>query len=251
MTSEAPKQIRPSTESPVALDALERLSAGELLRFAFDRFGDRAVIGTSFQHGGLVLIDPAREAELPIRVFTIDTLRLHPETYQHITAVERHFDVRVEKVTPDPAAVSRMTAQHGEFLFFDSPDKCLHCCKIRKDRPNEGFLGNVDCWVTGLRRDQSEERAQTPRARMTAKYGRPLLKLSPLAGWSDEEVKRYVRARESPVNELYSRGYSSIGCAICTTPVLPWEQPRAGRWRWEHQGQTKECGLHLERGDGI
>ncbi|MBI5508048.1 MAG: phosphoadenylyl-sulfate reductase [Deltaproteobacteria bacterium] len=235
----------------IDLFRLEQLSAVELLRFAVERFGDRAAIGTSFQHSGIVLIDLAKEAGLALRVFTIDTLRLHPETYRHIEEVERHFGLRVERVTPEPDEVARMVEQHGEFLFFDSPEKRLYCCKVRKDKPNAKYMQQLDCWITGVRRDQSEERASTAQVQISSKYGHAILKLNPMANWTNADVQARIQERGLPQNALYAKGYPSIGCAICTTPVRPWEPPRAGRWRWELQGETKECGLHLEPGAGI
>jgi phosphoadenosine phosphosulfate reductase len=239
------------TPDMVDLDDLETRSAEELVGFALAGYGRRAAIGTSFQHSGLILLDMATLSGLPFRVFTLDTLRLPPESCAHIEAVEAHFGIEVERVTPDPDAVADMVTRHGEYLFFDSVSKRQWCCAVRKDQPNERVMQGLDCWITGTRRDQSETRRSTRKAAFIDKYGHPTLKLAPLADWTGQQVREYVARRGIPVNPLFDKGYKSLGCTVCSTPVLPWEEERAGRWRWEKDAAAKECGLHLKDGAGI
>jgi phosphoadenosine phosphosulfate reductase len=235
------------------LDRLNEMSAEELLRWAAETYGDRAGIVTSFQNTGCVTVDIAVRAGLPLRVLTVDTLRLPEETYAVMEAVERRYGIEIERFQPDPERVQRMVSQHGEYLFFDSKAKQEHCCSIRKVEPNQRALATLDAWITGLRRDQSDFRKEVPKATLTNQNGVALVKLSPLADWTEQQVWDYIRAHDVPYNALYDKGYTSIGCVICTTPTLPGEDKRAGRWRWfnqYHEGDKKECGIHIA-GSGI
>jgi phosphoadenylyl-sulfate reductase (thioredoxin) len=234
------------------LDRLEAMPPEELLTWAGANYPARAGIITSFQDTGTVMVDMALRSAPGVRVLTIDTLRLHQETYDLIEAIEKRYGITVERFQPDPVRVQKMMNQHGEFLFFDSKPKQEFCCKIRKVEPNERALASLDVWVTGLRRDQSEGRKSTRRATWIDRDGRPLLKLAPLADWTEDQVRQYMKEHDLPYNALYDKGYSSIGCVICSTPTLPHEDKRAGRWRWfNHYGdENKECGIHIG-GSGI
>lgn len=235
------------------LERLTRLSPEELLRWAWRHYGRRAAITTSFQSTGCVLIDMASRAGLDLRVVTVDTLRLHPETYQLMEAIEKRYGLTVERFQPDPEQVRRLVEQHGEYLFFDSKEKQEHCCQVRKVAPHLRALETLDVWITGLRRDQSRHRWGIPKASLAQSQGRSLLKLSPLADWTDEQVQRYNAEYQVPCNPLYEKGYTSIGCVICSTPTRPCEHRRAGRWRWfnsRHRDDRKECGIHTD-GSGI
>ncbi|HOK88675.1 MAG TPA: phosphoadenylyl-sulfate reductase [Candidatus Hydrogenedentes bacterium] len=237
----------------INLGQLEQMSPEQMLRWAWEHYGDRAGIITSFQDTGCVLIDMMSRHAPGMRVITIDTLRLHPETLEHIERMRERYRVRLERFTPDPDAVERMVRQHGEYLFFDSKAKQEYCCAVRKVEPNRRALASLDVWFTGLRRDQSAFRAGTPRAQWVVIDGRSILKLAPLADWPESRVLAYLEERGVPRNPLMEKGYKSIGCVICTTPVLPHEPARAGRWRWFNaleSGDKKECGIHIH-GSGI
>jgi len=238
---------------PISLTDLGTKRAEELLAWAWNTHGARAAIVTSFQNTGCVMIDMAHRVAPKLRVITIDTLRLHPETYELMEAVETRYGIRVERFTPDPAALSWMVQSAGEYLFFDGREKQEFCCRVRKVEPTERALATVDVWITGLRQDQSAFRKATLKAANAVKSGRTVLKLCPLVDWSEDEVNGYMAANNVPRNALYERGYTSIGCVICSTPTLPGEDKRAGRWRWFnqlHQHDSKECGIHLD-GSGI
>lgn len=235
------------------LEQLNGMTPEELLSWAATNYSNRAGIFTSFQDTGCALIDMAHRVAPSLRVITVDTLRLHPETYALIEEIEARYSKTIERFQPDPAALERMVAQHGEYLFFDTKEKQEYCCKIRKVEPNNRALDTVDVWITGLRRDQSEFRAATPKASLIKRGERTLLKLCPLAEWTEEEVCRYNAVNNVPRNALYDQAYQSIGCVICSTPVRPGEDKRAGRWRWFNQyesGDKKECGIHIN-GSGI
>ena len=230
----------------------ESMSPEDLLRWADEHFPGRAVISTSFQHSGLVMIHMAVQAGLGLRLATVDTLRLHPETYAFIRDIETQYQRPIEIHRPSPAQVAAMISHHGEYLFFDSKFKQQHCCQIRKVRPHDLLLRSADCWIAGNRRDQSAHRQEnTPKASLVPEYGtqRKILKLFPMADWSEEQLLAYTETHQVPRHPLFDQGYTSIGCIICSTPVLPGEPKRAGRWRWfnstqEQADDKKECGLH-------
>ena len=236
-----------------SLDVLSAMTPQELLRWASETHGERAAIITSFQNAGCVLIDMAHRDGLHLRVVTIDPLRLHQETYEFIERFEARYGLTVERFRPDPGRLERMMARHGEFLFFDGKSKQEYCCEVRKVEPNRRALATVDVWFTGLRRDQSAARSALAKAAIVHRDNRPVIKLSPLADWTEQEVRGYMKEHGVPHNPLYDKGYTSIGCSICTTPTLTHEQTRAGRWRWFNHmgsGHGKECGIHTD-GSGI
>lgn len=228
------------------LDKLNTMFAEELIRWAFENFGNRAAAGTSFQLTGSVIVDMAGRHFDSFRVFTIDTLRLHPETYEIIDAVEKRYGITVERFKPEPDTLKRMTERFGEYLFFMDKAKQEYCCEVRKVEPNKRALATLDVWITGLRRDQSYYRENVQKAGIIQQGGRKILKLSPLADWSSSKVWNYIRDNNIPYNSLYDKGYDSIGCIICSTPLVRGEAPRSGRWRWfACQDDKKECGIHL------
>ncbi len=237
------------------LEHLNTLPPEELLAWAASNYGERAGIFTSFQNTGCVIVDMASRVAPDLRVITVDTLRLPDETYAFMDTVERYYGITIERFQPDPQRVQRMIEQHGEYLFFDSKPKQEHCCFIRKVEPNQRALKTVDVWITGLRRDQSESRKDVAKAAYVKQGDREIIKLAPLVDWSEEQVRQYIEEMNVPYNPLYDMGYTSIGCKICTTPTNPWEDKRAGRWRWlnhtlEASGGAKECGIHVG-GSGI
>ncbi len=189
----------------------------------------------------MVVLDMAAKISPDVRVFTIDTGRLPDETYQMIETVRKHYGVKIEIVAPDAAEIENMVAAHGPNLFYRDVSSRMLCCQIRKVRPLERKLATLRAWVVGLRRSQSELRRAVPK--VDGSNG-SLVKISPLADWSAEQVDRYIREHRVPLHPLYSAGYTSIGCEPCTRPVLEGEGERAGRWWWEQDAQ-KECGIHF------
>jgi thioredoxin-dependent adenylylsulfate APS reductase len=230
-------------------EQLEHRSAEEVLAWALARFGrERLALVASFQAESSVLIDMAWRLEPRVRVVTIDTGRLPEETHAFIERVRERYGLAVEVAMPDPELVGRMVARYGPNLFTREPGLRLLCCHVRKVLPLAGVLAGLDAWVTGLRRQQAASRVGVRKVELDPLHG-GVVKLSPLADWSDEQVWAYIRARGLPYHPLYDRGYASIGCAPCTRPVAPGADPRSGRWWWE-QGVPKECGMHcaLESG---
>lgn len=238
-------------EDPKLLAELEAMAPEDMLRWAYTEFGERAGIITSFQDTGTVMLDMASKVAPDLRVLTVDTLRLHPETYQLMDEVERRYGITIERFAPEPKRLKRMIDQHGEYLFFDSKSKQEFCCHVRKVEPNLRALRTVDVWITGLRRDHSDERSETAKASYVRNDWGTILKLAPLAEWDVNDVKNYIDEHDVPYNSLYDQGYTSIGCVICSTPTLPHEDARAGRWRWFNAlDPSKECGIHTNTAGG-
>lgn len=195
----------------------------------------------------VVLIDMAAKTGLPFRVFTLDTGRLHAETYRFMEKVRRHYSITVEVCFPEPTSVEKMVNEKGLFSFYQ--DTHQECCAIRKVGPLRKKLATLDAWITGQRKDQSPgTRLAVPVAQMDKAFSTPtrlLAKFNPLANWSSAEVWAYIRAFDVPYNELHEKGFVSIGCEPCTRAVLPGQHEREGRWWWE-EATKKECGLHID-----
>ena len=210
------------------------------MSWAVKTYGTGFGISNSFQKEDMLLVDLASQAGAAFRIFTLDTGRLHEETYRMMETVRERYGIRVEPAFPDRAEVERMVAEHGPNLFYGSVEARKMCCEVRKVRPLERKLTEFRAWATGLRREQTQARAGIHKVEEVA--GR--LKLNPLADWTSAQVEEYTRAHQVPVHPLYARGFASIGCAPCTRAIEPGEPERAGRWWWE-QGGPRECGIHF------
>jgi len=197
----------------------------------------------------VVLIDMAAQIKKDVKVFSLDTGRLHAETYQFLEKVRKHYGIAIDVVYPDGAEVAALVKEKGLFSFYE--DGHQECCRARKVRPLRRKLGTMDAWITGQRKDQSPStRSEVPKVQQDIVFGsddHPLTKFNPLAEWSSAEVWAYIRAMEVPFNPLHERGFTSIGCEPCTRPVLPNQHEREGRWWWE-EATMKECGLHAPKG---
>jgi len=177
-----------------------------------------------------------------IDVFTLDTGRLFPEVLEIVELSELRFRIRIRLVAPDAAEVEDLVARDGVFGFRQSIDNRKACCEVRKVRPLNRALQGAQGWITGLRREHSNARAEAPLAEWDQDRG--LIKMNPVADWGTDTLMDYIAANNVPVNPLHARGFVSIGCAPCTRAVQPGESPRAGRWWWESE-EKKECGLHV------
>jgi phosphoadenosine phosphosulfate reductase len=209
---------------------LEGASAQEVLEHLVEHFHPRLYVACSFQKEASVIMDMLLKIEPEARFFTLDTGLLFPETYATWRQLEDRYGVKVEVF--QGMSLARQSAEHGEELWNSDPDSC---CGIRKVEPLREALSQVDAWVSGMRRDQSPSRRQTPKFHWDDKH--ELWKANPLAEWSEKDVWNYIAENDVPYNELHDRGYSSVGCTHCTLPG----SGRAGRWA----GTDKiECGLH-------
>jgi phosphoadenosine phosphosulfate reductase len=226
-------------EAAVELDSQE---PQEVLAWAIEKFGGRLGLCSSFQEDGCALLDMAWRIDPKIRVFTIDTGRQPEETYRLIDRVRDKYGIQVEMFLPDTNVVQQMVSKHGNNLFYRDVNLRLLCCQVRKVLPLRRALMNYDAWITGLRRDQWATRSNIRKLEIDHDHG-GVVKLAPLADWTHEEVWDYIRANDVPYNELYDKGFKSIGCAPCTRAVPDGQDPRSGRWWWE-TGAPKECGMH-------
>ncbi len=220
------------TKADAALDLLGRIAA----EYA------PAALASSLGAEDMVLTDLALRNGLGFEIFALDTGRLHGDTLDMLGRIERRYGYAVRVMQPDPAAVTEYVQSFGRDAFYGSVELRKRCCAIRKTEPLARALEGKRAWVTGLRRAHSAERAGVLIEEWDAAHGMP--KFNPLAYWGEAEVWEHLRAHHVPVNPLYQQGYRSIGCAPCTRPVLPGEEPRAGRWWWEI-AEVRECGLHV------
>ena len=239
-------QLAPKPATDLDIDVLNQELVGQhpqkVLEHALSLFDNIAISFSGAED--VVLIDMANRLGIPFKVFSLDTGRLHRETYRFIEQVRKHYDLEIEVMMPDAAAVEALVKKKGLFSFYEEGHK--ECCGIRKVDPLRRKLGTVDAWITGQRKDQSPTRAEVPVVQNDGAFSTPnhsLVKFNPLANWSSEEVWSYIRSYEVPYNPLHERGFVSIGCEPCTRPVLPNQHEREGRWWWEN-ADKKECGLH-------
>jgi phosphoadenosine phosphosulfate reductase len=192
----------------------------------------------------VVLIDMAVKIKKDIKVFCLDTGRLHPETYQFIDTVRKHYGISIDIMSPDREALEEFSRKKGLFSFYE--DGHQECCGVRKIAPLKRKLSTLDAWITGQRKDQSPgTRNDIALAEIDNFKGvnDTLYKYNPLANWTSAQVWEYIKVFDVPFNPLHNQGYISIGCQPCTRPVLPNQHEREGRWWWEGAGH-KECGLH-------
>jgi phosphoadenosine phosphosulfate reductase len=226
------------------LKALENRSPEEILSWAYDTFGKRVALASSFGAEGVVVMDLIAKTVPGLRVFTLDTGRLHDETYDVMERIRRRYGTEIEVYFPDQQKVETLALGKGFFSFRESIENRKECCGIRKVEPLKRALSTVDAWVTGLRREQAITRVRLEKGDIDEAFG-GIVKLNPIAEWTQEQVWDYIRTHDVPYNLLHDRGFPSIGCAPCTRAISPGEDVRAGRWWWELPEQ-KECGLHVK-----
>lgn len=232
MTNEMPSRER---IEQVTLSA-EGWDAEQILAWAFESFGDGVAISSAFGVEGMVLIDMASRISKNFRLFTMDTGFFFPETYRLMETIERKYGVSIERANSllSPEEQARI---HGAELWKRDPDLC---CNLRKVEPLRRKLAELQAWITGIRRDQTKSRAGAAKIGWDEKFG--LVKINPIANWTEDQVWRYIYDNGVPYNPLHDQNYPSIGCTHCTRPVSLGEGPRTGRW----PGFAKtECGLHV------
>ncbi len=239
----APLTAHPTLDIPALDIELAKLSPRKILEKALSQFDNIAISFSGAED--VVLIDMAHKINKDIQVFSLDTGRLHPETYQFIDRVRKHYGITIDVMYPDSAKLEEFVSAKGLFSFYDDGHK--ECCGIRKVAPLRRKLSTLQAWITGQRKDQSPStRAEVPVVQFDGAFStetNPLVKFNPLANWSSDEVWMYIRAYKVPYNPLHERGFASIGCEPCTKATLPNQHEREGRWWWEEATQ-KECGLH-------
>jgi len=228
-----------------------------LLRQARDKHGDRLIYPCALGSEGMVQIDLICKQAPGIRIMTLDTGRLPQATYELMEKVRERYGVDLEIMFPDQSEVESMVRERGINLFYHSVENRKLCCGIRKVHPLKRALTGMEAWITGRRRDQSENRAVIQPVEDDPVFG--LIKYNPMLDWTESDIWAYIREHDVPYNRLHDEHYVSIGCECCTRAITAGEDPRAGRWWWENEDTLAECGLHVsslnagegESGEGI
>lgn len=231
-----------SSEVDSAATQLQGKSPQEILSWALDKFHPHVALASSFGAEDVVLIDMMARILPNACVFTLDTGRLPGETYDVMAAIAKKYpQLQLKTMFPQTDAVEEMVQERGINLFYDSVENRKLCCHVRKVEPLNRGLEGLQAWITGLRRDQTNNRSEMQVVELDT--ARDICKINPLIDWTNDLVWEYIRVNDVPYNALHDRNYPSIGCAPCTRAIAPGEDLRAGRWWWEQNNQ--ECGLHV------
>jgi phosphoadenosine phosphosulfate reductase len=222
-------------------EKFEPASTNQLLQFCSEIFKNKIFFSSSMGAEDQVLTHMLVGIDPNIRIVTLDTGRLFPETLDLIQYTNDKYKINIEVLFPDYKQVELMVKEKGINLFYDSIENRLRCCDIRKNEPLKRILPGMQAWITGIRREQSVNRKDSKIAEWDEKN--KLIKINPLVNWKEEEVWDFIKLNKLPYNILHDKGYPSIGCAPCTRPTEKGEDIRMGRWWWENE-DTKECGLH-------
>ncbi len=218
----------------------------EVLKWTLDNLHPNTALASSFGAEDVVVIDMMMKINPEARVFTLDTGRLNQETYDVMDQIKEKYGINIEVMFPDRNEVEQMVRTHGMNLFYKSIDNRKLCCGVRKVNPLNRALATLQGWITGLRSDQTQNRADSNKIEIDAQHG-GIVKVNPIIDWTWEQVLNYIKVNEVPYNKLHDQGYPSIGCEPCTRAIKPGEDLRAGRWWWETDPE-KECGLHADHG---
>jgi len=220
---------------------LDGLSIVDKLKYLAEQHPGKVVFTTSFGYEDQVITDMIFRNDIDIRVITLDTGRLFPETYKVFNSTIGRYKKQIDVYFPPVAEVEAMVTKKGPFSFYESLENRKECCFIRKVIPLKRALSGNEIWITGLRASQSDNRKGM--LQFEVDEGNQIVKFNPLMDWSLEQTIEYVKENNVPYNVLHDKGFVSIGCQPCTRAIQPGEDFRAGRWWWE-QSSGKECGLH-------
>lgn len=221
-----------------------RKSAEDVLKWTLDNLHPNVALASSFGAEDVVLIDMLTKINPESRIFTLDTGRLNQETYDVMDNLRSKYRIKFEVMFPNQDDVEAMVREYGMNLFYRSQANRKLCCGIRKVNPLTKILSTLDGWITGIRADQTQNRADANKFEIDRQFG-GILKANPLIDWTWDQVWDYIKANKVPYNKLHDSGYPSIGCEPCTRAVKKGEGLRAGRWWWESESD-KECGLHMD-----
>jgi len=213
----------------------------EIISFFLKRFKDKIAFSTSLGLEDQIITHMISQIDRRAKIFTLDTGRLFPETYDLIDRCSKKYGLKIEIYFPEKEDVEKMVAEKGINLFYDSIENRKLCCQLRKIKPLMRATHDLDAWITGLRREQSVTRQTIQIVEWDTNNA--LLKINPLISWSEKDVWDYIQLHKVPINPLHKKGFASIGCQPCTRAIQDGEDVRAGRWWWENP-DTKECGLH-------
>jgi len=221
-------------------DQLKLMSIEESIRYLYKTYSGRIGFSTSFGQEDQVITHIVRSHGLPVEIFSLDTGRLFPETYEVQQLTEEKYGFKVKTYFPQTEELETLLGQQGANGFYHSVENRISCCAVRKINPLKRALQDIDIWITGLRSGQSNNRQTMAMIEYDPNF--EVIKYNPLINWSLDEVQTFIKAHDIPQNKLHDQGYLSIGCAPCTRAIEPGEDIRAGRWWWEQS--KKECGLH-------
>ena len=225
-------------------EELKGKNAAEILKFVSAEFKQKIRFASSMGVEDQVITHLIAENQLPVDVFTLDTGRMFPETYEAIDKTQARYNIKISVYFPDAKEVEEMVNEKGINLFYHSIENRKLCCGIRKTKPLKRALYGMDGWITGLRREQSPTRKDLQVVEWD--QGNKLIKVNPLLEWSEKQTWDFVKENKIPYNTLHDKGFPSIGCQPCTRAIMPGEDVRSGRWWWEDP-ETKECGLHTKK----
>ncbi len=246
LSSDTVKHSNPSFDRLNSISKeMESKSAIEVIKWALKSYTPNVALSCSFGAEDVVLIDLICEVDRAhARIFTLDTGRLNQETYDVMEAVRKRYGVTINVFFPDSPQVEEMVTKKGMNLMYESIENRKLCCKIRKVDPLKRALTGLDCWITGLRREQATTRNEIKKIEIDSAHGN-IVKVNPLADWTTDQIWKFIKNNKIPYNKLHDLGYPSIGCAPCTRAVKPGEDSRAGRWWWE-MASNRECGIHWD-----
>lgn len=202
----------------------------------------KVTLAFSHQNEDAITISLAQKAGIPFSVFTLDTQKLFEESLAYQKEIESFFSITIKPFSAKGEAIKTLEDKVGEYGIFDSVELRKECCRVRKLVPLKNALSGYDAWISGIRIAQSITRNETKLQEKDEMFY--LLKLNPIAFFSDEDVEQYIKENDIPSNSLYEKGFKSIGCQPCTRAIKEGEDIRAGRWWWENP-EHKECGLHV------
>jgi len=216
-------------------------TAEQLLSGFLSDFKGKIALSSSLGIEDQVLTHMVCNIDKTTKIFTLDTGRLFPETYDLIHRTNHKYGIKMSVYFPDAVQVEEMVNTKGINLFFESVENRKLCCNIRKIQPLKRAFEGLEVWICGLRSEQSVTRQNMQKIEWDEANG--IIKLNPLIDWTEEEIKEFIKTNGIPYNPLHDKGYPSIGCQPCTRAIFAGEDIRAGRWWWENP-DTKECGLH-------
>jgi phosphoadenosine phosphosulfate reductase len=222
---------------------LSGLSVLDQLKFLAALFPKKILFTTSLGIEDQVITHEIFKNNIEIRVATLDTGRLFPQTYDVLSSTIIKYNKKIEIYFPESEAVEKLVTEKGPYSFYQSVENRKECCSIRKIHPLNRALKGIECWISGIRADQSDSRNHMEWIEFDE--AKNLYKFYPLFSWTYDEVKKYIKENNVPYNTLHDKGFVSIGCEPCTKAIKPGEDFRAGRWWWENDG-AKECGLHVK-----
>lgn len=215
----------------------------EIIQFFLEKFQEKIAFSSSLGAEDQVITDMISKIDKSTKIFTLDTGRVFPETYDLIDRTIKRYNIPIEIYFPNAEQVEGMVKEKGINLFFESTENRKLCCHIRKIEPLKRAFKNLGVWICGLRRDQSITRTDVQLVEWDEANG--LIKLNPIVNWTEKQVWDYIKANRVPYNRLHDKGFPSVGCQPCTRAITEGEDTRAGRWWWENP-ETKECGLHAK-----